>query len=441
MDNIDEVTVLKIEKELKESQKKVYTCTTCNYKTLRKHNLNRHQKNHLNERQLLSCEHCANKYRSKEGLQNHLYNKHTNSRGNELKESQIKVYRCSICVYQTPVKYYLFNHKKIHLAPEERQMFACEHCGNKYTSKRSLISHVDVNHSDSSIRNLVAKALKKSQKKVHRCSKCGFQTPYQFNLDRHQKIHLARKERQLFACAHCDNKYTTKVWLQYHLQNNHMDLRAKTFKESQKKIYRCSKCGFQTPYHPSLYKHKKIHLAREDRQLEELQKKVYKCSTCSYQTTSKSNFNSHKKTHLVPEERQMFVCLHCDKTYTRKGRLQCHLRNNHIDLRNSDCTSVTDEVMLDTLKIEIEDSAPLTDEFRNTECLFATNEIKSEDFLKLEPDDVAPIQHKDLQDDFKNAENLSVAKKVKLEDFIKMEPNDDSPFLDEDAFFKDIQFF
>ncbi|XP_030755791.1 gastrula zinc finger protein XlCGF57.1-like isoform X4 [Sitophilus oryzae] len=410
--------------------------------------------------------------------------------GNELKESQIKVYRCSICVYQTPVKYYLFNHKKIHLAPEERQMFACEHCGNKYTSKRSLISHLDINHSDSSIR---AKALKKSQKKIHRCSKCGFQTPYQASLHRHQKIHLAREKRQLFACAHCDNKYTTKLWLRCHLENNHIDLRAKTFKESQKKIYRCSKCGFQTPYHPNLHRHKKIHLAREDRQLEELQKKVYKCSTCSYQTTSKSNFNSHKKTHLapeerqmfaclhcdktytrkgrlqchlrnnhidlsyqttsksnfnshkkthlVPEERQMFVCLHCDKTYTRKGRLQCHLRNNHIDLRNSDCTSVTDEVMLDTLKIEIEDSAPLTDEFRNTECLFATNEIKSEDFLKLEPDDVAPIQHKDLQDDFKNAENLSVAKKVKLEDFIKMEPNDDSPFLDEDAFFKDIQFF
>ncbi|XP_030755799.1 uncharacterized protein LOC115882084 [Sitophilus oryzae] len=133
----------------------------------------------------------------------------------------------------------------------------------------------------------------------------------------------------------------------------------------------------------------------------------------------------------------MFACLHCDKTYTRKGRLQCHLRNNHIDLRNPDCTSVTDEVMLDTLKIEIEDSAPLTDEFRNNECLFATNEIKSEDLLKLKPDDVAPIQHKDLQDDFKNGENLSVAKRVKLEDFIKMEPDDNSPFLDEDAFFKE----
>ncbi|XP_030755792.1 zinc finger protein 595-like [Sitophilus oryzae] len=370
MDNINEVIVFKIVTELNESQRKVYICASCSYITLHEKRFNKHKKTHLppEPRQLLSCKHCANKYRTKEGLRNHLYNKHTNSRENELKESQIKLYSCSLCVYQTPIRYYLFKHKKIHLAPEERRMFTCEHCGNKYTTNRCLQYHLDKNHIDSSIR---AKALKKSQKKVHRCSKCGFQTPYQASLYRHKKVHLAREERQLFACAHCGNKYTTKLCLQSHLVKKHTDSRAKKLKKV-----------------PRQYR-----------------------------------LNRHNKIHFVPEDRKLFACQDSDKTYMKKQDLQHHLVNNPTCSRNPDCTSVTDKVILDSLKIELDDHTPLKDEFRNTECLITTNQIKSEDLLKLEPDDVAPIQHKDLQDDFKNGENLSVAKKVKLEDFIKMEPD------------------
>ncbi|XP_030755798.1 uncharacterized protein LOC115882083 [Sitophilus oryzae] len=171
--------------------------------------------------------------------------------------------------------------------------------------------------------------------------------------------------------------------------------------------------------------------------LRETKRKVYVCATCRYITQRKADLDKHKETHLPPEQRQLLSCEHCFNKYRSKQGLQKHLYNKH---RNPGCTSVTEEVILDSLKIEIDDHTPLNDEFKNTECLFATNQIKS-DLLKLEPDDVAPIQHKDLHADFKNAENVSVAKKVKLEDFIKMEPDDNSPFLDEDAFFKDIQFF
>ncbi|XP_030755795.1 zinc finger protein 585A-like isoform X2 [Sitophilus oryzae] len=300
---------------------------------------------------------------------------------NALKELQKKVHRCCTCSYQTTRKSNFNDHKKIHLAPGERQIFVCLHCDKTYTRKQRLQHHLQNNHIDSR-----AKALKESQKKIYRCCTCSYQTTYKFNFNNHKKIHLAPGERQMFACLHCDKTYTRKQLLQLHLQNNKIDSRAKALKKSHKKVYRCSMCSYQTPY--------------------------------------KSHLNTHKNTHLPPEERQRFACLHCNKTYIQKQGLQWHLKYHHTDLRNADdCTSVTDEVILDSLKIEIDDHTPLNDEFKNTECLIATNELKSEDLLKLEPDDVAPIQHKDLQDDFKNGENLSVAKKVKLEDFIKMEPD------------------
>ncbi|XP_030755787.1 zinc finger protein 184-like isoform X10 [Sitophilus oryzae] len=381
--------IVNLAKELKESQKEIYRCSTCSYKTPHKYSLKKHQKIHLaqEERQLFACPHCDNIYTSKHGLQYHLAHNHIDSRAKALKKSQKKVSRCrcSICSRKTPHNVTFNKHKQIDLPPEERQ-------------------------------------LEELQKKVHRCSMCSYKTPHNFHLNEHKKIHLPPEERRLFGCAHCDKKYMSKRTLQVHLHIDHTDSRAKGLKESQKKIYRCSICSYQTPYKSYLNAHNNIHLPPEERQL-----KVYRCSMCSYKTPHNFRLNEHNKIHLAPEERRMFACPHCDKTYTRKQRLRDHLENHHIDLRNPDGTSVTEEVILDSLKIEIDDHTPLKDEFKNTECLIATNQIKSEDLLKLEPDDVAPIQHKGLQDDFKNTECLIATNELKSEDLLKLEPDDVAP--------------
>ncbi|XP_030752970.1 PR domain zinc finger protein 5-like isoform X2 [Sitophilus oryzae] len=239
---------------------------------------------------------------------------------------------------------------------------------------------------------------KRSQKveKVCRCSICGYQTQNMSYFKRHKKIHLAPEERQLFACTHCGQKYITKPGLKRHLVDNHIDFRAKKLKKSQKKVYRCAACGYQTPH--------------------------------------RSDFRKHQIIHLAPEERQMFACMCCDKKYTSNQALRNHIIRDHIDSRNTDCISLTDEVIVDSLKMEIDDHAPFFSEFGNAGCLSATNDVKLEDFLKREPD-VAPILNKDLHDDFKNTEDLSVNKEVKLEDFIKMEPDDGAAFLDEESRF------
>ncbi|XP_030755545.1 zinc finger protein 600-like isoform X2 [Sitophilus oryzae] len=435
------------ERQLKKSQKEVYRCSTCSYQTPSKSHLNTHNNIHLppEERRLFVCTHCDKKYMSKKTLRDHLHIDHTDSRAKGLKESQKKVYRCSTCSYQTPYRFYLNTHNNIHLPPEERQLkelqkkvYRCSTCSYQTRYKSSLNTHNNIHLPPEE------RQLKELQKKVYSCSICSYQTPSKFRFNTHNDIHLPREERQLFLCAHCDKKYMSKKALHDHLHNDHS--RAKGLKESQKKVYRCSTCSFQTPYKSHLKAHNNIHLPPEEQKL----KKSHRCSTCSYQTPYKSHLNrhnnihlppeqqklkkshrcslcsyrtpykyhlkKHKNIHLPPEERQLFAGAHCEKTYMSKIPLRDDLHNDHTCSRNAGCTSVTDEVIIDSLKIEIDDHTPLKDEFKHAES--ATNEEKSECFLKIEPDDVTPILNNDMLDVFKNGENLSVRVKVKLEDFL-----------------------
>ncbi|XP_030746099.1 gastrula zinc finger protein XlCGF26.1-like isoform X4 [Sitophilus oryzae] len=261
---------------------------------------------------------------SEKALEFHLDNNHIDSR---VKELQKNVYKCAICSFQTLHISNLRKHKNVHLALEERQLFACTHCDKKYTSKQSLKHHLEDNHIDS--------RTKKSQRKVFTCAICIFQTRHKSHFNQHMKVHLAPEELQFFACAHCDKKYKSKQTLKYHIEDNHIDTR----------------------------------------------NIVYRCATCNYKTQRKAHFRQHKQIHWAPEERQLFACTHCKSKYTTNSSLQRHLKRVHVDSRNANCISSTDEVILDSLKIEIDDHAPLTDDFRNAECLPATNEVKTEDFF------------------------------------------------------------
>ncbi|XP_030759140.1 zinc finger protein sens-like isoform X3 [Sitophilus oryzae] len=280
-------------------------------------------------------------------------------------------------------------------------------------SKQDLTSQIASGTSD----NSRGKESKKHRRKICRCTVCGYETTTK-HFRRHKALHLAREERQLFPCVHCGKDYLTKHGLEYHLDNNHIDSSAKI--EPQKK--------------------------ENGRKMNKSQKKVHKCSTCSYQTGHLSHFRKHKEVHAATKKRQFFACAHCDKKYWSKVSLQRHLQNNHIisrsekttilknlkvKERNADCMSLTHEVILDSLKIEIDEQVTHLDRSNNTESLSVANEVKSEACLETEIDDDAPILNKDVQDDFRTTDDESVTKKVKLEEFIKMEPNLDA-FLDED---------
>ncbi|XP_030752995.1 oocyte zinc finger protein XlCOF6-like [Sitophilus oryzae] len=469
----------------KEKKKRIHKCSICSFQARYAYIIQRHKKVHLTpeERELFACSYCDNKYITKTGLEDHLDNKHSEFRTHE---PQKKVYRCSTCSYNTTRKPVLENHKISHLTREERQMFACAHCDNEYRSKISLRYHLQKNHIDSRVkrRRVRTGELNESQKEVYICTICGYKTRYRINLRHHKKTHLAPEQRQLFSCAQCDNTYRTKTGLKYHVTNTHIDSRM------QKNVYRCSTCSFQTQEKSRLRQHEEVHLAPEERQLfgcahcdkkykikrslkdhlrdnhidarakelRESQKQVHKCAICGFQTRHRSNLWKHKKIHLAPEERYIFACAQCDRKYKLKRSLQNHIKFHHIDSRNAE--TQTDELILDSLKMEIDDYTPHLDDFKNAERVAVTNKVKSEDFLKIEIDDNdTPILNKEIHhdlrnaesqtnevildslkmeiddytpllDDFKNAEHIAVTNKVKSDDFLKIEIDDDeTPIL------------
>ncbi|XP_030752987.1 zinc finger protein 320-like isoform X3 [Sitophilus oryzae] len=389
----------------------------------------RHEEVHLaqEERQMFPCVHCGKKYARKQTLKYHLEDSHADSRS---KYASKKFHKCSICGYQSRYMSFVKRHEEVHLAPEERQMFPCVHCGKKYARKQSLEHHLEDNHVDS--------RSKEARKNMQKCSICGYQTRNMIHFGQHQQIHLAPEERQMFACAYCDKKYTRKYKLKCHLADNHIESSYKTIK-------------------PKKINHKK----------KESKKKFYKCAICDFQTLHSPNLTRHKKVHLPPEERQMFACIQCNTNYRSKMGLQRHLKRGHVDSRNAEFPekSPTDEVILDSLKIELDDHALLLDDSKNSECLPVSNEVKSEDFLKTEPEYVALSLNRDMHDDFsvsshadcisvtdkvildsvkieiddpllddsKNSDCISVTNEVKSEDFIKTEPEDDALILDRHA--------
>ncbi|XP_030752957.1 zinc finger protein 224-like [Sitophilus oryzae] len=464
--------------ELNESQAKVYRCATCPYQARYRSKLRQHEQIHLapEERQMFACTYCATKFTAKNSLQRHLENKHMDSRAGELNNSQKEVYGCGTCGLQTLYRSNLRRHKKVHLTPEEPQMFACTHCDQKYITKHDLENHLEDNHMDSSPtdtalnnesisvehvkqeNNILEEDIngssdnklelsKDAQKNIRKCTICGYQTRKISHFERHQEVHMAPEERQMFPCAQCGKKYASKEALKRHLLCTHMDFRSE---DAQKNIHQCTICGYQTLEISHLGRHQKIHLTPEERQMfacahcgkkyttkyilkchlavnhldsrpKGLQKKVYRCALCDYETLRSACLRQHKKVHLAPGERQMFACELCDKKYTSNRNLQDHIRRRHINSRNAGCTSPNYEVVLDSLKIEMDELDSLLDETKSSECISATNEIKSEDFIKTEPD-VTPIMKRDMHDDFKNIENVSATEKVKLEK-VKMEPD------------------
>ncbi|XP_030755663.1 putative zinc finger protein 840 isoform X3 [Sitophilus oryzae] len=373
--------------EMKELQRMVYRCSICSYQTPYKSNLKKHKEIHLapEERQL--------------------------------KKLQKKVHKCSICSFQTVRKFDLKKHQKVHLLPEERQLFFTHHLENNDTNSRA----------------------NKVQKNVYSCSTCGYRTLLESHLNRHKIIHLAPEKRESFACAHCHSTYRSKRGLEEHIYSNHIDSRAN---EVQKTVYTCSTCSYKTTSNYRLNKHKKTHLAPEERQF-------FACAHCPRKFKIKeslrkhlynyhigSSLNKHKNIHLAPEERQFFACAHCPRKFKIKKTLRKHLNNNHIGSRNADCVSPTDEAKLDldSLKIEIDYHDPLMeDEFKYAEFLSATKEEKSGDLFKIEPDNDAPILHKDSHDDFKYAGFLSATKGEKSGDFFKIEPDDVASILHKDS--------
>ncbi len=228
----------------------------CNYRTKILKNLKKHKRTH----NLLSCEFCEFKFRSRERLENHISRKHTG----------IRPYVCSI-----------------------------DNCLKSYASKRGFLSHKRTRHNQ---------ALDLYKCQWNGCGK-------QFKLITSYKQHMIRhKGNERFDCDwnQCKRKFISKSKLNDHL-NAH----------TGNKPYVCEWPGcekrFQTSTH--LNKHRKIHKSdvnyecnwpqchyktyRKDNFDKHMAKhtgfaeKRFACiwPECQYKTANQSNLITHKKIH------------------------------------------------------------------------------------------------------------------------------------------------
>nr|CAH7755061.1 unnamed protein product [Callosobruchus chinensis] len=89
---------------------KIYECTQCDYRTLRKSSLDGHIITHpgmATELIIFTCEYCTATFKSKKSLQSHIVREHRDFSAT----LSSKIHRCTNCDYKTTRKRCLENHK------------------------------------------------------------------------------------------------------------------------------------------------------------------------------------------------------------------------------------------------------------------------------------------------------------------------------------------
>lgn len=123
---------------------------------------------------------------------------------------------------------------------------------------------------------------------------------------RHLKIH---SEKRHF-CSKCDAHYSRPDKLRRHVANTH---------ECQKP-FACDVCYKSFSRLDYLKAHKNIHTGKK-----------FECDVCHQFFSSQFNLKTHKKLHTG--EKLPFSCEFCEKTFSRKDFLYCHVARDHKNKR------------------------------------------------------------------------------------------------------------
>ncbi|XP_030756522.1 zinc finger protein 521-like isoform X4 [Sitophilus oryzae] len=382
-----------------------------------------------------------------------------------------RVYKCTMCDYQTIKNKYLKSHQQVHLPREERRWYTCPICDRKYARNVHLRHHLVKNHPDFIRTNEV-------EKRVYKCTMCDYQTIKNKYLKSHQQVHLPREERRWFTCPICDRKYTTKISLNYHLVGNHRDFtEGRTVEHTgaedneqeehvqnsvtsdgeleteDRTVEHTGAEGSEQEEHVQNSVTSDDELETEGRTVEltgaegneqeervqnsvtshdkleptmELNKRVYKCTMCDYKPKKNKYLKSHQQVHLSREERRWYTCPICDRKYTRNTSLRHHLVKNHPDFTESRTVDLTGA---DDKEREKHFQNSITSDKIIDESISIMNEENAESFIKMEIDDGAPTLDEGMHYDFENAD-LSETNIAKPGDLIEIEIDDKAPLLD-----------
>nr|CAH7729029.1 unnamed protein product [Callosobruchus chinensis] len=319
---LDEHVVKKHPDSIASLARRIYECLQCFYKTTIKRNFDRHLSTHsedVSSCELIQCDHCTAKFKSKLSLDDHVIRKHPEF----IASVSRKIHECPICFYKT-VNSTSFNrhtsrHSKIASSYEPK---ACVHCNATFKRKLWLDDHVVRKHVD---------FMSSVTSKLHECTKCSYKTVRKKLLVRHFLTHSYTAKSYSESCVHCNAKYQQRISLDDHIIKKHPEF----ITSVTRNVYKCTKCTFKTAKKGHFDRHTLMHsgipsshhvVRKHPSFIESVTSKIYECEHCVFKTIKKHDFDKHLSTH---SSYKFSSCHHCGAKFKIKADLDEHLVENH----------------------------------------------------------------------------------------------------------------
>ncbi|XP_033210150.1 zinc finger protein 718-like isoform X2 [Belonocnema kinseyi] len=175
-----------------------------------------------------------------------------NHTGEESKNE--KRYKCEKCARSYKWSENLRRHKKFECGVMPQ--FTCQFCGNQFSRKCNMKSHIDIVHFKTSNRSILQKLKRKhnSLKGVGNaadvphfiCDICDYKSKRKDYLLNHMKSRHSLKPKTKYNCDKCSRSYSWICDLNRHKQLKHAEVKPQVF---------CDFCGHKTNMKSSLAKH------------------------------------------------------------------------------------------------------------------------------------------------------------------------------------------
>ncbi|XP_023312060.1 zinc finger protein 90-like [Anoplophora glabripennis] len=319
-----------------------FKCIYCNYKAkgrgvLREHYITSHEENLLDPKenskikQMLNlryplsvkihkCDRCPYTGINKKRLLNHQCKLPLPHQVMHENPSNMEMYKCHNCNYETKYKNHLTKHQLKHKNPEQVQMHKCIYCNYESKCKRGLRPHLLNIHADvlyDPKENLRVQGILNFRKpislKTYECDKCIYETLNRCLFTAHQLTHRDRSHIRMYKCDVCDFETKYKKSLDGHKMTHAEELN-----------FKCHICSYATKQKKQLARHKLTHL-----NIAEVQ--MYKCHNCDYESKYKGHLARHQLKHQNLEQVQMHKCIYCSYESKYKESLGLHMEFKHRD--------------------------------------------------------------------------------------------------------------
>ncbi|XP_004743650.1 zinc finger protein ZFAT [Mustela putorius furo] len=258
-----------------------------------------HVRTHTREH-LYHCSQCHYSSITKNCLKRHVIQKHSNI-----------LLKCPTdgCDYNTPDKYKLQAHLKVHTELDKRS-YSCPVCEKSFSEDRLIKLHIKTNHPEVSMSTISEVLGRRVQlkgligKRAMKCPYCDFYFMKNgSDLQRHIWAHEGVKP---FKCSLCEYATRSKSNLKAHM-NRH----------STEKTHLCDMCGKKFKSKGTLKSHKLLHTADG---------KQFKCTVCDYTAAQKPQLLRHMEQHASFKP---FRCAHCHYSCNISGSLKRHYNRKH----------------------------------------------------------------------------------------------------------------